>query len=74
VEEVFDRQARDIQDFRLKTSILERMTALLCDTVAGTDASQAILTHLEGANLLLVPLDDERRWYRYHHQKHLWQA
>ena len=67
VEEVLDRQSSDIQDFLLKTSILERMTAPLCDAVTGRDDSQMILARLEQANLFLVPLDDERRWYRYHH-------
>jgi len=67
VEEVLDRQSSDTQDFLLKTSILERMTAPLCDAVTGRDDSQPILAQLEQANLFLVPLDDERRWYRYHH-------
>ena len=43
------------------------MTASLCDAVTGGDESQAILDQLEQANLFLIPLDDERRWYRYHH-------
>ncbi len=67
VEEVLDQQSPDLQTFLLKTSVLERLTAPLCDAVAGIDDSQAILAHLEQANLFLVPLDDERRWYRYHH-------
>jgi LuxR family maltose regulon positive regulatory protein len=72
VEEVLDRQAGDIQEFLLQTSILERLTAPLCDAVRFGEAespssSQAILERLERANLFLVPLDDERRWYRYHH-------
>jgi LuxR family maltose regulon positive regulatory protein len=76
VEEVLDRQAPGIQEFLLQTSILERLTAPLCDAVRfglaeshGTsrgEDSQAILEQLEQANLFLVPLDDERRWYRYH--------
>jgi LuxR family maltose regulon positive regulatory protein len=66
VEEVLDRQAPDVQEFLLKSSILERMTAPLCDAVTGAEDSQTILAQLEGANLFLVPLDDERRWYRYH--------
>ena len=66
VEEVLDRQSPAIQEFLLKTSILEQMTASLCDAVTGSSDSQAILTQLEQANLFLVPLDDERRWYRYH--------
>jgi len=67
VEEVLDQQPLGIQDFLLKTSILDRMTALLSNAVTGRDDSQAILTQLEQANLFLIPLDDERRWYRYHH-------
>ena len=67
VEEVLNRQPSDIQDFLLKTSILERMTASLCDAVTDRNDSQAILHHLDQANLFIVPLDDERRWYRYHH-------
>jgi LuxR family maltose regulon positive regulatory protein len=77
VEEVLDRQPANIQEFLLQTSIFERLTASLCDAVRfgssealshseGQD-SQAILERLEQANLFLVPLDDERRWYRYHH-------
>jgi len=67
VEEVLDRQSHDIQEFLLKTSILSQMTAPLCNAVTGRDDSQSILAYLEQANLFLVPLDDERRWYRYHH-------
>lgn len=67
VEEVLDRQPRDVQEFLFSTSILEQMTAPLCDAVTGIDSSQTILAQLEQANLFLVPLDDERRWYRYHH-------
>ena len=48
------------------TSILERLTAPLCDAVAGRDDSQAMLDRLEAANLFILPLDDERCWYRYH--------
>ena len=67
VEEVLEQQPRDVQEFLLKTSILERMTAALCDTVTDGNDSQTVLTQLEQANLFLIPLDDERRWYRYHH-------
>jgi LuxR family maltose regulon positive regulatory protein len=66
-EEVLDRQIVDIQAFLLNTSILERMTAPLCDALTGRDDSQAALLHLEQANLFLIPLDDARHWYRYHH-------
>ena len=67
VEEVFDQQPAAIQEFLLQTSVLERMSAPLCTAVTGRDDSQAILTQLAQSNLFLVPLDDERRWYRYHH-------
>jgi LuxR family maltose regulon positive regulatory protein len=76
VEEVLDRQEDEIQAFLLQTSVLDRLTAPLCDAVLAGEAgdasqtpsdSQAVLTHLERANLFLIPLDDERRWYRYHH-------
>jgi LuxR family maltose regulon positive regulatory protein len=66
VEEVLDQQPPRIQAFLLQTSILERLTAPLCNAVAGTEEGQAILTQLEQANLFLVPLDEGRRWYRYH--------
>ena len=69
VEEVLGRQSESIQKFLLRTSILDRFCAPLCDAVV-LDPSvpgQATLAYLERANLFLVPLDDERRWYRYHH-------
>jgi LuxR family maltose regulon positive regulatory protein len=66
VEEVLDQQPTDIREFLLKTSILERMTAGLCDAVLGRSDSQRILRHLVRSNMFIVPLDDERRWYRYH--------
>ena len=67
VEEVLDRQSGEVQAFLLRTSILERMTAPLCDALTGRDDSQAVLSRLDRENLFIVPLDDERRWYRYHH-------
>jgi LuxR family maltose regulon positive regulatory protein len=67
VEEVLDRQTSEIQRFLLQTSILERMTTPLCDALTDGSDSQAILARLDRANLFLIPLDDERRWYRYHH-------
>jgi LuxR family maltose regulon positive regulatory protein len=67
IEEVLDRQPRDVQDFLLHTSILDQMTAALCEAVTGRAESQSVLQQLEQANLFIVPLDDERRWYRYHH-------
>ena len=67
-EEVLQQQPEHIQQFLLRTSILERLCGPLCDAVLGTPAGsgQATLEYLERANLFLVPLDDERRWYRYH--------
>jgi LuxR family maltose regulon positive regulatory protein len=66
-EEVLEQQPDDIKDFLLKTSILRRMTAPLCDVLTGRDDSQAILDQIEQSNLFLFPLDDQRTWYRYHH-------
>jgi LuxR family maltose regulon positive regulatory protein len=66
LEEVLNRQSAEIQEFLLQTAILERMTASLCDAVAGREESQAVLMEMDRANLFVVPLDDERRWYRYH--------
>ena len=66
MEEVFERQAPEIKDFLLKTSILERLSASLCDLVAERTDSQLLLENLEQANLFIVPLDQSRTWYRYH--------
>lgn len=66
-DEVFGRQSPEIQRFLLETSILNRMCAPLCDAMLGADDSQTILERLEHNNLFVVPLDHERRWYRYHH-------
>ena len=67
VEEVLERQPESIQTFLLQTAILDRLTAPLCDDVTGQDNGQATLERLDRANLFVVPLDDERRWYRFHH-------
>ena len=91
IEEVLNQQPAQLKDFLLRTSILERLTAPLCDAVLDRSewsrtvpegrsgpsdgltesldlkSSQQILNYLERANLFLTPLDDERRWYRYHH-------
>ena len=66
VEEVFERQSSEFKDFLLKTSILERLSGSLCDQVAEQANSQELLERLEQANLFIVPLDQSRRWYRYH--------
>jgi LuxR family maltose regulon positive regulatory protein len=87
VEEVLHRQPEYVQDFLLRTSILERLCGSLCDAVLcrkaeeqergeelysvsphlSSSSSQEILEHLDRARLFLVPLDDHRKWYRYHH-------
>ena len=67
LEEVLSRQSQAVQDFLLHTSLLERLSASLCDAVRAQGGSQALLDFLERANLFLVPLDDEGQWYRYHH-------
>jgi len=67
VEDVLEQQPVDVQAFLLRTAILRRLTAPLCDAVTGLDDGRAMLDMLERANLFLVPLDADRRWYRYHH-------
>jgi LuxR family maltose regulon positive regulatory protein len=66
-EEVLARQSGEVRAFLLKTSILESLTGPLCDAITGRDGGKATLIALERANLFLVPLDDKRAWYRYHH-------
>jgi LuxR family maltose regulon positive regulatory protein len=66
VEEVLHRQREPVRSFLLETSILARMTGPLCDAVTGRDGGKAMLEALDRGNLFLVPLDDRRRWYRYH--------
>ena len=77
VDEVLNRQPKDVQEFLLATSGLERLSAPLCDAVIGREPagdkagkgkpSYEILGRLERANLFVVPLDEQRQWYRYHH-------
>lgn len=67
VEEVLRRQPERVRSFLLQTSILGRQTGPLCDAVTGRDGGTAMLDALDRANLFLIPLDDQRRWYRYHH-------
>jgi LuxR family maltose regulon positive regulatory protein len=67
LEEVLAGQPAGIREFLVQTSILERMTASLCDAVTGREDSRSMLQRLEQADLFLVPLDDECVWYRYHH-------
>lgn len=67
IGEVLDHQPGTVRDFLFQTSILDRLSASLCDAVTGRNDGQAMLEHLEQRNMLIVPLDDHREWYRYHH-------
>jgi LuxR family transcriptional regulator, maltose regulon positive regulatory protein len=69
LEEVLGRLSESIQTFLLRTSILDRLCGSLCDAVMGSPVAsgQETLEYLERANLFIVSLDNERRWYRYHH-------
>jgi LuxR family transcriptional regulator, maltose regulon positive regulatory protein len=69
IEEVLQQQPESVQNFLLRTSILNRMCGPLCDAVLldSRTSGQETLEHLEHSNLFLVPLDNERYWYRYHH-------
>ena len=74
LDEVLARRPEGTKEFLLHTSILERMNGSLCDAVLGlsqgdspVSQSEDTLEQLERANLFLVPLDDKRQWYRYHH-------
>lgn len=67
VEEVLRRQPEPVRNFLLQTSILERLTGPLCDVVNAQTGSKSILEQLRRENLFLIPLDDRREWYRYHH-------
>jgi LuxR family maltose regulon positive regulatory protein len=66
-EEVLAQQSPEIRNFLCQTSILGRLSAPLCDAVTGRRDSKELLRQVEQANLFLVPLDDQRQWYRYHH-------
>jgi len=81
VEEVLRRQPEHVRRFLLETSILDRLSGPLCDAVrfgrakspsscqaTTNQQGKALLAALEQGNLFVVPLDDERRWYRYHHR------
>ncbi len=67
MEEVLQRQSDHVQAFLLQTSILGRLSGPLCDAVTGQGGGKATLAALDRGNLFLVPLDDRRQWYRYHH-------
>ncbi len=66
-EEVLQRQPERVRSFLLQTSILDRLSGPLCDAVTGQEDGRGMLETLEGGNLFVVPLDDKRQWYRYHH-------
>ncbi len=74
-QEVLDRQPEDVRDFMLRSAVLDRLNGELCDALAldepdarsGTAPGADMLQSIERANLFLMPLDQERRWYRYHH-------
>ncbi len=67
VEEVLRHQPDPVREFLLQSAVLDRLTGALCDAVTGSDDGSDMLRALERANLFLVPLDDRREWYRYHH-------
>ncbi|MDI7275625.1 MAG: LuxR C-terminal-related transcriptional regulator [Anaerolineae bacterium] len=67
LEEVLAREPQDVQAFLLETAILAGLSGPLCDAVTGRSGGREMLEGLERRNLFVVPLDDERRWYRYHH-------
>ena len=66
-EEVLERQSEQVRAFLLETSVLDRLSGELCDAVTGRTGSQALLEQVERAGLFLVPLDEVRGWWRYHH-------
>jgi LuxR family transcriptional regulator, maltose regulon positive regulatory protein len=66
IAEVLDRLSPQARDFLRQTSILDRLTAPLCDAVTGGSDSQSMLEKLEASNIFLMPLDGQRTWYRYH--------
>jgi LuxR family transcriptional regulator, maltose regulon positive regulatory protein len=66
-DEVLDAQPGQVREFLLETSVLERLSGQLCDAVTGRAGSQAMLQGIERAGLFLVPLDEVRGWWRYHH-------
>ncbi|WP_322980977.1 LuxR C-terminal-related transcriptional regulator [Pseudomonas sp. C11] len=67
LEEVIERQPAEVQQFLMETACLERFCAELCDAVRDAGDSAAILRHLQANQVFLVPLDEQGRWFRYHH-------
>ncbi|HLH59276.1 MAG TPA: LuxR C-terminal-related transcriptional regulator [Streptosporangiaceae bacterium] len=66
-EEVLNRQPPDVREFLLRTSILDRFTAPLCDAVTGRPGAAELIARLDRENLFVVAADEHRVWYRYHH-------
>jgi LuxR family maltose regulon positive regulatory protein len=66
-DEVLKKQPEGIRNFLLQTAILDRLSGPLCEAVTGQVDGERLLAQLEAANLFVIPLDEERRWYRYHH-------
>ena len=67
VDEVLARQTDAVRRFLLQTSVLDRLSGSLCDAVTGKSDSRTVLEMLDRSNLFVIPLDDSRQWYRYHH-------
>jgi LuxR family maltose regulon positive regulatory protein len=67
LQEIFEQEPLEVQQFLLATSILERLTAPLCDAVTAQNNGQTMLSRLDSDNLFLVALDNSRGWFRYHH-------
>lgn len=67
IEEVLNIQPEEVKEFLLKTSVLEMFSGSLCDAVLQRSGSQLVLESLEKRNMFIIPLDDERNWFRYHH-------
>ena len=65
LEEVFEQQSKEVQEFLLYTSILDRFNGLLCDTVVEKNNSKVLLETLEKQNMFVFPIDTEKEWYRY---------
>lgn len=67
IEEVLSVQQDGVEDFLLRTSVLEQLSASLCNSVLDRNDSQLVIEQLESSNMFMIPLDSERIWYRYHH-------
>ncbi len=67
LEEVLDAQPEELRRFLLDTSVLDQLTGPLCDAVTGSGGGRETLENLEHGNVFVIPIDDERQWFRYHH-------